>query len=102
MVRLRHDREWFLQVLKALPRTFCHLDLWPANVISAGPDAVLLDRAFAGDGALGEDLGNYPPDSVFDLFVPAARLPGYAAAAYDACPRGLRESGWRGDARLLG
>ncbi|MEU6506403.1 aminoglycoside phosphotransferase [Streptomyces sp. NPDC046942] len=101
MVRLRHDREWFLRVLEALPRAFCHLDLWPANVIGAGPDMVLLDWAFAGDGALGEDLGNYLPDSVFDLFVPAARLPRYAAAAYDAYLHGLRESGHSGDERLV-
>ncbi|MEV6293277.1 aminoglycoside phosphotransferase [Streptomyces sp. NPDC051896] len=97
MVRLRQDREWFLGVLEALPRAFCHLDLWPANVVGAGSDVVLLDWSFAGDGALGEDLGNYVPDSVFDLFLPAARLPGYAAAAYDAYLHGLREAGWRGD-----
>ncbi|MEU9287704.1 hypothetical protein AB0D57_24115 [Streptomyces sp. NPDC048275] len=101
MVRLRHDREWFLRIMESLPRVFSHLDQWPANVLSHGTDHVLLDWAFAGDGALGEDLGNYLPDSVFDLFVPAARLPGYARAAYDAYLRGLRASGWRGDERLV-
>ncbi|GGL82158.1 hypothetical protein GCM10010129_27420 [Streptomyces fumigatiscleroticus] len=101
MVRLHHDREWFLDVMEALPRAFCHLDQWPANVRAAGPDSVLFDWAFAGDGALGEDLGNYIPDSVFDLFLPAARLPEYAAAAYDAFVHGLRGSGWRGDERLV-
>jgi hypothetical protein len=101
MVRLHHDREWFLQVMESLPRALSHLDQWPANVRSDGPDSVLFDWAFTGDGALGEDLGNYLPDSVFDLFVPAARLPGYAATAYEAYLRGLRESGWRGDERLV-
>ncbi|MER5791629.1 aminoglycoside phosphotransferase [Streptomyces sp. NPDC001980] len=101
MVRLHHDREWFLQVLEALPRAFCHLDMWPANLRSDGPATVALDWSFAGDGALGEDLGNYLPDSVFDLFVPAARLPGYAAAAYDAYVQGLRETGRDFDERLV-
>jgi hypothetical protein len=101
MVRLHHDRTWFLDVMEALPRAFCHLDQWPANVRSDGTGSVLFDWAFAGDGALGEDLGNYLPDSVFDLFLPAARLPEYAAAAYDAYVHGLRESGWRGDERLV-
>ncbi|MDL5204502.1 aminoglycoside phosphotransferase [Streptomyces sp. ALI-76-A] len=101
MVRLHHDREWFLRIMESLPRAFSHLDMWPANVRADGPDTVLLDWAFAGDGALGEDLGNYLPDSVFDLFVPAARLPGYATAAYDAYLHGLRESGWKGDERLV-
>ncbi|MFI6373678.1 aminoglycoside phosphotransferase [Streptomyces sp. NPDC050546] len=101
MVRLHHDREWFLTVMESLPRAFSHLDQWPANVRSDGRDSVLFDWAFAGDGALGEDLGNYLPDSVFDLFVPAADLPGLAKAAYDAYVHGLRESGWHGDERLV-
>ncbi|WP_128431206.1 aminoglycoside phosphotransferase [Streptomyces cyaneus] len=101
MVRLHHDREWFLQIMESLPRTLSHLDHWPANLRAHGPDDVLFDWAFTGDGALGEDLGNYLPDSVFDLFVPAARLPEYAAAAYEAYLHGLRESGWRGDEHLV-
>ncbi|MFF0161423.1 aminoglycoside phosphotransferase [Streptomyces sp. NPDC005263] len=101
MVRLHHDRDWFLQIMESLPRAFCHLDMWPANVRSDGPGSALFDWAFAGDGALGEDLGNYLPDSVFDLFVPAARLPRYAAAAYEAYLHGLRESGWKGDEHLV-
>ncbi|MHC3469747.1 aminoglycoside phosphotransferase family protein [Streptomyces sp. 7R007] len=100
-VRLHHDREWFLQIMEALPRTLGHLDHWPANVRGDGRESVLFDWAFTGDGALGEDLGNYLPDSVFDLFVPAARLPAYAAAAYEAYLRGLREGGWRGEERLV-
>ncbi|MER5832823.1 aminoglycoside phosphotransferase [Streptomyces sp. NPDC002130] len=102
MVRLHHDRAWLLTLMESLPRTLCHLDQWPANVRSGGPGtSVLLDWAFTGDGALGEDLGNYLPDSVFDLFVPAAQLPGLAKAAYDAYVQGLRASGWRGDERLV-
>ncbi|MFF4252404.1 aminoglycoside phosphotransferase [Streptomyces sp. NPDC001663] len=101
MVRLHHDREWFLQIMETLPRTLSHLDHWPANACSHGPDSVLLDWAFTGDGALGEDLGNYLPDSVFDLFVPAAHLPEYAARAYEAYLHGLRESGWGGDEDLV-
>ena len=104
MVRLHHDREWFLHVMENLPRAFSHLDLWPANVRTDGARtgaSVAFDWAFAGDGALGEDLGNYLPDTVFDLFLPAAHLPAYAATAYDAYLHGLRESGWRGDERLV-
>ncbi|MFF6877294.1 aminoglycoside phosphotransferase [Streptomyces sp. NPDC012474] len=102
MVRLHHDREWFLTVMESLPRALSHLDQWPANVRCGGAGtSVLLDWAFTGDGALGEDLGNYLPDSVFDLFVPAAELPGLAKAAYDAYVQGLRGSGWHGDERLV-
>ncbi|MER8219288.1 aminoglycoside phosphotransferase [Streptomyces sp. NPDC094143] len=102
MVRLRHDREWFLDLMESLPRALSHLDQCPANVVSGGPGtSVLLDWAFTGDGALGEDLGNYLPDSVLDRVVPADDLPGLAKAAYDAYLQGLRMSGWRGDEHLV-
>ncbi|WP_220447088.1 aminoglycoside phosphotransferase family protein [Nonomuraea deserti] len=101
LVRLHRDRERFLSIMESLPRTLCHLDLWPSNVIDADGESVLLDWAFTGDGALGEDVGNHVPDSVFDLFLPAARLPELDAAVYGAYLRGLRESGWRGDERLV-
>ncbi|MFJ5995311.1 aminoglycoside phosphotransferase [Streptomyces sp. NPDC092370] len=102
MVRLHHDREWFLTVMESLPRALSHLDQRPANLRSDGPGtSVLFDWAFSGDGALGEDLGHYLPDCVVDRFVPAADLPGLAKAAYDAYVHGLRGSGWRGDERLV-
>ncbi|MFG2028910.1 aminoglycoside phosphotransferase [Streptomyces sp. NPDC048825] len=101
MVRLRHEREWFLRVMESLPRVFSHLDQWPANLVSHHGRSVLFDWAFAGDGALGEDIGNYIPDTIFDGFLPAARLPELATAVYEGYVRGLRDSGWQGDERLV-
>ncbi|MGW2290204.1 aminoglycoside phosphotransferase [Streptomyces phaeochromogenes] len=101
MVRLHHEREWFLRTMESLPRVFSHLDQWPANLVSHHGESVLLDWAFAGDGALGEDIGNYIPDTVLDLFLPAARLPELATAVYEAYVRGLRAGGWPGDERLV-
>lgn len=101
MVRLHDEREWFLRTMESLPRVFSHLDQWPANLVSRHGESVLLDWAFAGDGALGEDIGNYIPDTVFDLFLPAARLPELATAMYEAYVRGLRAGGWQGDERLV-
>ncbi|MFE6522503.1 aminoglycoside phosphotransferase [Streptomyces sp. NPDC057794] len=102
MARLRHDREWFLTVMESLPRALSHLDHSPANAVAGGPgSSVLLDWAFTGDGALGEDLGTYLPDCVLDRCLPAADLPGLAKEAYDAYLHGLRASGWRGDEHLV-
>ncbi|MDP4510968.1 protein kinase family protein [Nonomuraea turcica] len=101
LLRLHRDREWFLTVMESLPRALCHLDLWPSNAIDADGQSVLLDWAFTGDGALGEDIGNYVPDSVFDLYLPAARLPDLDAAVFGGYLRGLREAGWRGDERQV-
>ena len=60
-------------------------------------------RAFAGDGAIGEDLGNHIPDATFDLFWPAEDIGELEAACFDAYLTGLREAGWNGgehDVRL--
>jgi hypothetical protein len=101
MIRLHLDREWFLDVLERLPRVFSHLDMWPANVLSRGTESIVVDWSFAGDGALGEDIGNYIPDTMFDLFLPTARLPDLQAAVYGGYLRGLRQSNWQGDERLV-
>ncbi|NAZ76530.1 aminoglycoside phosphotransferase [Kineococcus sp. T13] len=98
--RLLAHREHLLDVVENLPRTLCHLDAWVANAVRRpGGEVVLLDWAFAGDGAVGEDLGNYLPDAVFDLFWPAERLAELEAACWPAYLDGLRAGGWEGSER---
>jgi hypothetical protein len=71
LLRLRASRERLLSLSERLPRTVCHLDVWPNNLIRrTSGEIVLLDWAFTGDGALGEDVGNLIPDSVLDLLFP--------------------------------
>lgn len=67
--RMRADRDVFLAAMDRLPRTICHLDLHPANLFSVGDQTVLVDWAFVGVGALGEDAGNLVPDAVLDFLV---------------------------------
>ena len=98
--RLVAHRSLLLDVMERLPRTRCHLDLWVANAIRRpGGPFVLLDWAFTGDGAVGEDLGNYLPDAVFDLFWPAERLPELEERCFAAHLDGLVDGGWAADAR---
>jgi hypothetical protein len=102
-VRLVHaSRERLYQISEALPRTLCHLDFWPQNLFRQ-PDGqiVLIDWAFAGLGAVGEDAGNLVPDAVLDHFVPAAELPALEQAVYEGYLAGLRAAGWREDPRLV-
>jgi hypothetical protein len=96
--RLLAERERLLATMERLPRTFAHLDVWVSNAI-ARPDGrtVLVDWAFAGDGAIGEDPGNHIPDAAFDLFWPAERIAELDAAVTAAYLAGLREAGWAGD-----
>lgn len=100
--RLLANRETLLTIMDSLPRIRSHLDVWVSNEIRRpnGP-IVLLDWAFAGDGAVGEDLGNHIPDAVFDLFWPAERLAELDDTCFDAYIHGLSEAGWSGDERQV-
>ena len=101
-VRLHRDRDWLLDQMDHLPRTLAHLDVWPHNVVFADDgDHVLIDWAVAGDGALGEDVGNLAPDSIFDRFLPAECFPGLAARVLRRYLDGLAAAGWSGDERLV-
>ena len=98
LVRLHDQRERLLGLMERLPRTLCHLDVWPSNLIRrpAG-EVVLLDWAFAGDGALGEDIGNLIPN----VLLPPEALDDLDARLTAAYLQGLREAGWTGDERLV-
>ena len=91
-------RDALLDLVATLPRARCHLDFWVSNVIQRPTgELALFDWSFLGDGARGEDIGNYIPDAVFDLFWPAERLPELAETCIANYLDGLREAGWRGD-----
>jgi hypothetical protein len=100
--RLHARREELYAVSEALPRTLCHLDFWPKNLFRRPDGAIVaIDWGFAGDGSIGEDVGNLILDTVFDHFQPAARLPMIEAAVFDAYVSGLRSGEWRGDPKLV-
>jgi hypothetical protein len=102
LARLHAQREQLLATMERLPRTVCHLDVWPNNLIRRpGGELVFLDWAFVGDGALGEDVGNLIPDSVLDLLLPHDLLGDLDARLTTAYLDGLRDAGWRGDARAV-
>jgi hypothetical protein len=102
LVRLHEEREWFFSLMGRLPRTLGHLDVWPKNLFAAKDGTFsLVDWPFVGEGALGEDVGNLVPDSVFDLFVAARDLPDLDREVFRGYVLGLREAGWEGDERLV-
>lgn len=97
-LHLLAHRDDLLDLVASLPRARCHLDLWVCNVIQRPTGEIaLLDWAFTGDGALGEDIGNHIPDAVFDLFWPAERMRELAETCIGNYLDGLHEAGWRGD-----
>jgi hypothetical protein len=96
VARLVHEQDDFLGWLESRPRTVAHLDVWPANLFRRGDDVALVDWAFCGFGAAGEDIGNLIVDSVFDLLQPPDRLPEIESACVSGYLAGLRDAGWQG------
>lgn len=89
----RHCDRWF-DTLRSLPQTLCHLDFWPNNAIASNDGSdVMVDWAFVGWGAIGEDPGNWVPDSVFDHFVEPDEIRSFESAVTDAYLSGLAEVG---------
>ena len=94
-------RHRLYEIVSTLPRVLSHLDFWTNNLILRPDGSIaLLDWAFVGDGAIGEDVGNLVPDAAFDHFIDAEALPGLEAVVRDAYLEGLANGGWNGDPRL--
>ena len=89
-------RDRILAVAEAAERTLCHLDVWPANLADDAGRSILLDWAFTGAGAVGEDLANLIIDCFTDGLMDIARLPELAETAVDGYLAGLRAGGWAG------
>jgi hypothetical protein len=96
-VRLRDARFELLALVEAAPQTIAHLDVWPNNLYAETDVTVLIDWAFAGVGALGEDPGNLVPDAIFDLIHPSSLMAELDVAVSEAYAAGLRAGGWDGD-----
>jgi hypothetical protein len=95
------EREAALRALEAGPQTFCHLDFYPANLFGDGDETILVDWAYCGIGALGEDPGNFVPDTLFDGFAAAEEAEELEAAVWNGYRAGLADAGWTGDERAL-
>jgi hypothetical protein len=103
VLQLWDARSMLLGALAELPQTFCHLDAFRRNIIPSRSDSgdmqsVLLDWAFVGTGALGEELAPLTIASV--LFDPAAEsdaLPDLDDVAFRGYLDGLADVGWHGN-----
>jgi hypothetical protein len=98
------DRELFLGALDRLPRTFCHHDAFRRNLLTRagrqGEELVALDWAYAGDGAVGEELAALVVGSLVFFEADECAPRELEAACFGAYVAGLGEAGWEGNERL--
>ncbi len=100
-VLLWANRAPMLAFLDTLPRTVCHFDLHPKNMFQHDHDIVLIDWAFVGIGALGEDPATLIGDAVFDFHVAPERLDELAEVVVDGYASGLNDAGIEIDLETL-
>ncbi|HET9138687.1 hypothetical protein, partial [Actinophytocola sp.] len=94
--RLWAERSTVLALAEATPRTVCHLDVSPTNLVDDGDVSVLLGWWYAGAGGVGQDAADLIVRCATDGVVDGALLPDLAAAVTDRYLAGLRDGGWTG------
>lgn len=101
VLRLYRERYEFVRWGEALPHTLCHHDLWPNNVFEHDGRLVLVDWAFAGEGWVGGDIGNFVSDTALDLLRPTKELPALDEGALRGYVQGLRDGGYDADEKAV-
>jgi hypothetical protein len=106
LFRLWEDRDLFLNALDCLPQTLCHLDLSRRNLFARNTadgdyQTVAVDWAYAGRGAIGEELVPLVLGSVAFFEVDLAQAQALEEIVYEGYLEGLHQAGWRGDPRQV-
>jgi hypothetical protein len=103
--RLWAERERLLDALERLPRTICHLDAFSRNLFSRqadhGGQTVVIDWAFVGGGAVGEELEPLLCRSLLFSDVELAQAHELDGMVFAGYLDGLRDAGWEGDPRQV-
>jgi hypothetical protein len=104
--RLWEEHDLFLDALDRLPQTICHLDVFRRNLFACkmadgGDQTLAVDWAFAGRGAIGQELVSLVQASVMFYEIGPDKAQALEDIVFDGYLEGLRDAGWRGDARQV-
>jgi len=102
--RLWAERDWYLQLLTRLPHTLCHMDVFRRNLfisqtLAGSRETVVIDWAFMGPGAIGEELVPLIEASILFLEVDLSDALELEKQVLEGYSAGLSDIGWQGDTR---
>lgn len=106
MLRVWSKHEAWLANIEHQPRTFAHLDAFRRNIFSrwdqqCNLQTVMIDWAFAGSAAAGEEIAPLVAASLNFLEFDGAQAKSLDQVVFEGYLEGLRESGWRGNPRVV-
>ena len=99
-------RATLLAGLAQLPRTLCHRDAGPRNLMSrvrsdGSEETVALDWGMAGQGMLGEEIVPLFNATLTFVAIPIEQIAELDRLIFTGYVAGLRDAGWQGDERLV-
>ncbi|MEA1921864.1 MAG: phosphotransferase [Pseudomonadota bacterium] len=106
LLRLWGERGTFLKALDQLPQTLCHRDAFRRNLFAQRQAAgdvqtIVIDWAFCGQGAIGEELVPLIQADLFFFEVDLAQAKMLEEIIFAGYIGGLRDAGWQGDSRQV-
>ena len=106
LVHLWADREIFLAALEHVPQTFCHRDAFSANLFicrdgEGSEQIVAIDWAFAGIGAIGEEIGPLIQTAQSRGLVESAKTELLDSIVFNSYLDGLSKVGWNGNPQAV-
>jgi hypothetical protein len=106
LFQLWAERDWYFHILAQLPQTLCHMDAFRRNLfisqtLAGNQETVVIDWAFVGPGAIGEELAPLISATIIFFEVDFSDLLGLEKQILEGYVAGLSAAGWQGDTRQV-
>jgi hypothetical protein len=101
LVWIWEERKVFYHILESLPQVLCHRDVFGRNLMRHHAHTILIDWAYVGIGALGEELTPLVQATYLWREAGTGAYRELEAGVLHGYIEGLRQAGWQGDAALV-